>query len=701
MILRLLIFIFIVSLSSLEAQKLGEKQRIIVSQITEDEYRMRIYLNYENPFETFINLTEVKNKLTVNLPTPDRFLITKMRKFLVYKTGLGVSASKSYLLDLVNDNVVFQTPLISKVGAGELETIQYNIPINKLYEGYNKHTIYINQKTDLKGIESQMWTQLYTEDSYIEYDFRLKPFDEKLSSIYKFIADNKLMLDSKINLVFPEIPTESDMNNYGFLANILGYIIEFRDIKFSVSTQIDNDFNNIIVMNREKVKTLLANYSKTTSNFDYKNKILGTINVIKNPVQSSHGILIITGDSEQEVQSGLIKLTDSDIARNKEQSIISKDLVKPKKAKPFMSPKLIQFGRDVTFDSKSLFNVRNNSNTRISTYEAQFLMYPILDKLSSNTFHTIQTNINYSSINSPELKSVLNIYINGVLAKHSTLKSMNSKASLGYSSEINNINLEFLKNGLNNLKVEIKTYPHKTGSNLNIIGSKIKILGSSFINISKVPLKIRYPNLQYISEMAFPFSTYSDLQNTGILITDFNADTIASAMQVAFKLGKKINFPAYYLTTTYDINSILDKDIIVVGNQIKDYAPLFKQAPIRIDGNRLTKDKYIKQIDTILTTTEFVNLDNSILVQTYKSIFNPKRIILEISANNPATLLKGIQKGFQDKSLGNFKGDYWVYNIKLKKGVSEQLQKSYIVKDLVEDFQNNYQGTKYKNLKEF
>ena len=37
------------------------------------------------------------------------------------------------------DHVVFQAPLITELGAGSMETISYEIPADKLYEGYNSH----------------------------------------------------------------------------------------------------------------------------------------------------------------------------------------------------------------------------------------------------------------------------------------------------------------------------------------------------------------------------------------------------------------------------------------------------------------------------------------------------------------------------------------------------------------------------------
>ena len=153
---RILFLLLLCFISLLDAKKIGEKKRILVSQIAPDTYRMRIYFNYENPFSTYKNLEEPVNELTLNVPLPDRFEVIKIRKSLTYKTGLSVNPSNSYILDMVNNNVVFQTPLVSELGAGATETISFEIPPSQLYEGYNKHTVLVIQNSILHKIAEKM-----------------------------------------------------------------------------------------------------------------------------------------------------------------------------------------------------------------------------------------------------------------------------------------------------------------------------------------------------------------------------------------------------------------------------------------------------------------------------------------------------------------------------------------------------------------
>ena len=759
MFLRLLLVLFLIFTLSLQAKKPGDKPRIIVSQIAEDEYRIRTYLNFENPYETHKEFDKPINQLINNMPTPSRFEVTGMRKFLTYKTGLSVSPKSSYILELVNKHVIFQAPLITELGVGVTESIGYDIPLDKLYEGYNLHTTYLIQngiqtigaggtgggssssevqKASLKfsaqditehicgvkkgkgsassGGGARIWTQIYTEDSYLEYDFKLKPFEERLSSIYRFIIDNKNMLDSRINLVFPEKPSEYDINNYGLLANILGYLLKFRDVKFSVSTEIDNRLNNIIVMPRKSVKDVLAKYVAENNitfesykeyaellkdfKFSYDDQVGGNINIIQNPIQNSNGILIITGETQKDVESGLFKLIDKQLETNQEQYLVVKNIERPPKAKPFSSPKFIHFGKNINFTDPTFFQQDNCSDTYTSTYGANFQVYPIVSSKKDLLHQYIDIDIDYFAINSPDVMFMFNIYINDILTQQFFQKNQ-LKTISGVTREQGLVNLSLLKEGMNEIQIEIVKYPAKENISFGIEAVQTKIQDSSSFNIPKILPKVKYPNLKYISEMAFPFSIYPDLQNTGILITDFNADTIASAMQIAFQLGKKIDSPGYYLTTTYNINSVLDKDIIVIGTQIEEYALLFKNAPIKFTSTGITKEKYSEKYETTTITQEYLDFSDSIVAQTYQSIFNPKRIIFEITAKNPATLLMGIQDGLNPKNMGTFHGDHWVYDVNKKESYSTRLQKEYLVDEIIDGYKIDYNDGKYKNIEEF
>jgi len=739
---RILFLLLLCFISLLDAKKIGEKKRILVSQIAPDTYRMRIYFNYENPFSTYKNLEEPINELTLNVPLPDRFEVIKIRKSLTYKTSLSVNPNNSYILDMVNNNVVFQTPLVSELGAGATETISFEIPPSQLYEGYNKHTVLVIQNSILhkiaekmsaskiqdiskkfsifhsakrfcdpdtvsgggsKGIlgGSKIWTQIYTEDSYIEYDFKLKPFEEKITSLFKFIIDNKLILPSRINLVMPEILTEDDLNNYGLFANILGYLLRFRDVKFSVSTKINNYVNNIIIMPRDKLRTLLENYSRENNiDFSFDNKIEGNINAIQNPINNKYGFFVLTGDNQEEIESAILTLLEPAIKINRDQKLVVTKIHKPLKAKPFSSPNFIELGKPIKLTNSQFKYQKTCSDEFLTNYESSFQIYPILANKSELENYNLKLNIDYFSVDSDNIIFLFNIYFNDILTQQ-FFQRKKLQTNSGVLQEQAKINMSLLKQGWNKIKIEIRKYPTTDNIPYGLEAIKVKINDTSSLFIPKIVPKVLYPNLEYVKDVAFPFSIYPDLQNTGILITNFKAETIAAAMKIAFILGAKIESPGYYLTTTFNINKILDKDIIIVGEEIPELAPVYSKAPVHFEGNGIKIKKYLKKYDKTVELKEYNNLDNILIVQMYPSIFNPKRMVVEITAKDSKTIYKGVQEGLVPKNMGSMKNDVWFYNVDKKSGVSFQFQKKFLIKNILENYQTDFDQVKYKNIKAF
>jgi len=730
MVIRILIILLsILSLSQGEDLD-KKKKRIVVSQIGEEEYRMRIYLNYENPYQTQKNISKAISLLTTTLPIPDRFKVLKIREYIQYKTSLNITNNGSYIVVYLNNNLAGHSKLV----VGRVGDTLFEMPVDKLYDGYNnlKVAIFQNQlsetgsgswhennikkkKLDVLekdisvkkckriaisgssgGTPAYIWSQIDLENSYIELDFKIKPFQEKISSIYKFMFDNKSMLKGKINFVLPEIPNEDDFYNYAFISNYIAKVLGFRDIDIFVSTKIKDKMNNVVIATRDKLGDIFKKYK----NLDLSKKAQGNINLIRNPSNSRNGILLITGKNQSQIESSLYKLLDDDIKILDAQYITIKKREKPPKAKPFTSPNFVQFDKPIKFGDSVLLTNNICSDSYMSTFSADFKLYPVII-LDDNSNKSLKIVLDYFSFKSPTIKLIFNIYINGDFSYQFTQDNTFNNASAVSRSSIF-FSPALLKYGNNKISIEVI----KSKKDLSEYGYsdalQNTIKDDSYFIIPKTTPRTELPNLTYISEMAFPFSIYPDLQNTGILITDFNADTIASAFQVVFQFGRIMKSPPYYLTMTYDINKILDKDIIVVGSQIKEYAPLYKNAPVKFIDNGISIEKYDNNLNRTVITKEVANFDNILVAQTYQSIFNPKRVVFELSAKKPSTLLKGVQEGFLPIQLGNsFDGDVWFYNTKTEKSKSFQYGKKYYLEEIVDGFKDKFDDEKYKNIDGF
>jgi hypothetical protein len=669
-----------------KAKKKKEK-RVILSQVDNNLYKLKIYFNFENPFNKQTLMYQKNDNYVITLPIPDKIEPVSLEQSVVYRTSLSVNPKASYLSMRANGNFVKQFQMLN---VGTVERVKGEIPVTALQEGYNQISINILQKPikDIEGFNSAnnksapaVWTQIDLQHSYIELTFKLKPFEEEVRSIYKFMFDNKNLVKGKINFVLSTTPSDEDFQNYAFMANIIGNILGFRALDFSISTKIQRKMNNVIIATRDKIEPFFKDFKGfKDENSTLKSKMKGNINLIRNPKNKFNGILLITGDNQKEIMNALIRLTEDDIQDIEEQNLVVSSRKLPEKAKPFTAPKFMQLNKKYTFKDLDI-PTQTLAGPSSHILNTKFKLYP---GIKFDEADSVIYNFNYIVSNSHLLKPVFNIFMNNLFVAQGI-----GKENLE-DSNIQHIQGKFSAKSLtendNKLTLEVRTYPRQSSVyEAGMIQTTLK--DDSFIILPRGHVEAKFPSLNYYSQSAFPFSIYPDLQRTAILITDFNAYTIASAMQIAFQLGEKIGYPGYYLTITYDINKVFDKDIIVLGNQIKQYEFLYKNAPIKFIENGIVKETDVKKNGKFVTKKkiEHKNMDKYVVVQTYQSPFNHKRIVFEISSTNPESLEEGTQTGLTSANMGIFKGDVWLYNTETEKSKSFRFKRTYKVKNLVDN----------------
>ena len=705
LLFRIFLVLILVSGNLFSATKM--KKRILLTRLDNGLYRMKIYFNYENPF----NIQDVlRGRFTahfVTLPIPDRFDVKKMTVEVLYTPSLVLYEARSTISVIANQGIVKQFPLNEKrfKDSGKVK-IRTSVPVD-LLKDYNQIGVQIIQHYS-KGVSEavedttapELWSQIDLQNSYIEMDFKLRPFEEKISSISKFMFDPKNILKDSVNFVFPKKPTDDDFYHYAFMANQIGNILKFRDIDFSVTTKPLKNKNNVLIMKRDDVKKVLKDFA----NFkDLDKKISGNINLIRNPKRADKGFLIITGKTEKELLNGLYRLVNRDLFFLEEQNIKVFDIDIPPKSEPFSAPGFIKTGEKIFFSDLG-YKTRTFAGETADPLYLHFKIYPTIEFEREDSIEAT-LNIIHGSIIRDD--SAINIYLNNVLAYQVRTKDNNDNQQL---SAVSAQRFEFSKKsiipakllfkGSNALKIAFSMVPIDGPALVRFNNEilKLTLRDDSWLYFPKGRTEIKLPNLKYAADLAFPFSIYPDLQRTGILITDFDSRTISAAMYVAFYLGKVIDYPAYRLTMTANINKVINKDIISIGKQIPIYSLLYKNAPIRFTKDGVIKEialnsKYVKidnnlRIKQHIATTkmiESINFNDYLIAQMYQSPFNKKRVVLEFSSNTPATLIKGVRNGFKPSHIGNFQGDVWLYNIKTDKSFHFKIKESYILDEVIDE----------------
>lgn len=707
--MQILKYILIITLfiSPVFSSPLDEK-RVVVSKISDTKYKMQIFFNYENPYETQTLLRGRLAHYFVTVPIPDRFNVTSMRADIKYVPSLVLFPARSTASIMANENMLRQFSLNEQryKDSGKIN-IKADIPLRMLKD-YNRIGVQIIQhyssgqgKEDIEDTSApELWTQIDLQNSFIEFDFTLKEFPEKISSIKYFMFDNKNVIKDSVNFVFPKTPTEDDFVNYGFMANIIGGILKFRDIDFSVSTSVAKNRNNIVIGKREDLGKLFKEYKKEIHFFE--KMTYGNINLIQNPRNKTKGFLVVTGKNQEEIKNALYRMVNKDLLLLEEQNIRVFKTEIPPPSKPFTTPGFLSTGGKVLL-SELGYTTRTFFGETSSPLYLNFKLYPTVHYENSDSLRSTLNIVQGGIIRGD---SATNIYLNEVLAfQVRTTKNKDEDRASAIASQRfeladkNIIPAKLLAKGKNMLKIEFAMVPVGGPAlvrfNNNIL--KLTLRDDSAIYFPRAKTEIELPNLKYVSELAYPFSIYPDLRNTGILITDFDSRTISAAMYVAFKLGKMIDYPAYRLVITPDINTVINKDIIVVGSQIDRYSLLYKNAPIQFTKKGVIKEIALnsqfvnidgvrkKQYTAKTKIIESLNFNDFLIAQTYQSPFNKKRVVLEFSSNNPSSLIKGIRNGLSAIHMGKFHGDTWLYNVVADKSYSFRLKETYILNEVIDD----------------
>jgi hypothetical protein len=711
----------LLSVSTVFSAPLDEK-RILVSKVGDNKYKMRIYFNYENPYTTQQTLLGRAVEYFITLPIPDKFELLEVNTEVKYTPSFVLFHGRSSVAIVSNGHVTRQFKLNEErfKDSGKV-TVTSPIPIDTLMD-YNKIGIKIIQhyvsgmaKDDLEDTSSpELWSQIDLQNSYVDLKFKIREFPERISAIKKFMFDEKSVFKDNINLVFPKVPTDDDFFNYSFIANSIGRSLKFRDIDFSVSTKVLPDKNNIIIMPRKDIKELFQESEIEIA--DLEEKIAGTINVIQNPIRRDKGMAIITGENQKEILNGIYRFANDDVYLIDSQSVTIFDTEIPPPSEPYTAPGFVSTGDKVLFSDLG-YKTRTFYGEESTPLYLDFKLYPTVKYRLTDSIRSV-LNIVQGGILRAD--SATNMFLNEVLAyqvrtvqnkdEEKEDKTASQRFELGKK---NMIPTTLLRKGSNRLRLQFAMVPVNGPQLIRFNNDilKLTLRDDSYLHFPTSKTEIELPNLKYVSELAFPFSIYPDLQKTGILITDFDSRTIASAMQIAFHLGRLVEYPSYRLFVTADLNKILERDIISVGSQVDRFSILYKDAPLHFSKDGLTKElgiasEYVedggfrrRQYTAKTKIVESVNLKNYLVVQSYQSPFNKRRVVVEVSSTEPETLIEGVQNGLSPINLGSFDGDLWLYNIDTKKTRSFRMKDTYILDEVVEGHTNkrlvdkNYKGS--------
>jgi hypothetical protein len=483
-----------------------------------------------------------------------------------------------------------------------------------------------------------------------------------------------------------------------------------KDTQYTFSGGIDQLYifnKKLSTRNIQKLYSYAKRYKSKAYNESLfiSEKIMHDINVIRNPLMPEKAILLISPEKEEKINQVIYAFYKKDLSLYFRQGIDINSVKIPKKAEAYTAKGYIPVDKKVYFKELG-YETTVRKGWYPPPINLNFKVYP--DHYFDNK-DRIEAHLEYVFPTTVNNDSVANIFLNDKFAKQIDIMDVANQNALalktggifdmdGYSE----IPAYLLDKGYNHMKFEFSLVPKKDEAcsihnNENLL---IMIMDNSYFILPKSLRWIEMPYMQYISNSAYPYSIYPDLQDTQLVLTDNKTGTISASMNFIFFITQELQSFPYYLKITSDINRADKNRHLVLFGSIHDkkLQKLSSDAPISFSGLEMNKpypfikefvehksiadEGRLKKYRFISRMNESNELDQNLLVEMYQSPYNSEKTVLLFGAENGTCLNKGVISilSYQNRHILN--GDTLIYNPAVEYGVSFDIASKYILTDM-------------------
>ena len=434
-------------------------------------------------------------------------------------------------------------------------------------------------------------------------------------------------------------------------------------------------------------------------------KIMHDINVIRNPIMPEKAILLISPESEEKINQVIYAFYKKDLSLYFRQGIDIQSVDIPKKAEAYSAKGYVPVGEKIYFKELG-YETTVRKGWYPPPISLDFKIYP--DHYFNNK-ERIEAHLEYVFPTTVNNDSVANIYLNGKFAKQIDIMDIADKNNLALKTggifdmdQYNEIPAYLLDKGYNQLKFEFSLVPKKDDAcrvhnNENLL---VMIMDNSYFVLPKSIRWVEMPYMQYISNSAYPYSIYPDLQDTQLVLSNSKTGTIAASMNFIFFLSQELQSFPYYLRITTDMQKADKNRHLVVFGSIHDQGlqSMSNNAPISFSDIEMNKpypfikkfvehksiadESRLQKYRFISTMKESNKLDQNLLVEMFQSPYNGQKTVLMFGAENDSCLNEGVISVLSYQNRHFITGDTLIYNPDVEFGVSSDLSSKYILTDM-------------------
>ncbi|CAB3667433.1 cellulose biosynthesis cyclic di-GMP-binding regulatory protein BcsB [Trinickia soli] len=381
----------------------------------------------------------------------------------------------------------------------------------------------------------------------------------------------------QLPFVLPASPDNGTLESAGVLASWFGELADYRQARFSTTTQLPTDSHAVVV---GTVSQLPAGLTLPTVNGPM-------LIVADNPAAADKKLLIVTGRTDAEVKQAADALVLGKAAMSGTQAEVEQVDVGPAR-KPYDAPRWLPIGKPIAF--KQLVDDPSQLQVMGSRPDAIRLNLHVPADLYSWSGQGVPIDLKYRyTAPTVQNNSALSISINDQLVKSLRLPPAKSEDGQGQlrlpvlggadSRTADLLDIPAFRVGSSNqLQLKFSLDSQKTGLCQGVAQNPVRaaVDPDSTVDFSHFVHYARMPNLAYFANSGFPFTRYADLSETAVVVPAHPApQDLEALLTVLGHMGQWTGFPALRVQVVRpgQLQQVQGKDLLVIGDSASAVLP--------------------------------------------------------------------------------------------------------------------------------
>lgn len=514
----------------------------------------------------------------ISIPLPERWKVSKAVLNLHYTASNNMVADLSQLVVKVNDQLVTQLKTNTMVPG---VTHYIELPVRYLKAGYNTLSFEVTQHYARDNQCEQpcspdLWTNINVQESSVEMDYELRPIPLRLGEANAWVFDPKQFPEATVNMI-ADTSTPEAVTTVAIAASGIARHFDYRKVKFTHSTDIKPDVDNVLIGSTAFVTQLLTRYGIRQESFEG-----GLLRVFYLPKSDGgkdglHALIVVTGEKPAAIKVAAETFANMSLPYPGTENMFAHE---------FSMPDISMYSgrRELIADKLYDFKTLGLSSAKFVGYsggysEINFRLPPDF-LIKQNQYAKLVLNLSYGS--GMRQDSSLNLSLNGKTVRDIHLDSPNGNYIDGYKIEVPT---HLFKPGTNIISFRPYLNTHRQAcDSSNPDGMFVSLFDNSTLIFPPMPHNVEMPKLELFALNGFPFTRWPDGYETQIYLPKPDSGSIDSALNLIGMITQKNGFPLFGTQIVFSEPKNYKGELLVIGEAASIPKSIMSHAPLQPDG---------------------------------------------------------------------------------------------------------------------